>query len=124
MKSTFFRKSDPVLASLNIEETLAFYTQKLDFRISYEDDSYAIVVRDEIALHFWKCNDPLIPQSTSCYVYVRGIAGLYAEMEVAGVIHPNGQLEDKPYGMREFTILDLYGNLIRFGEESGQRQGN
>ena len=124
MKSTFLRKSDPVLPSLDIAETLSFYTEKLGFRIRYEDDAYAIVARDEIALHFWKCNDPHIPQNTSCYVYVRGIDSLYAEMQVAGVVHPNGTLEDKPYGIREFAILDQDGNLLRFGEELGREGGS
>ncbi len=34
----------------------------------------------------------------------------------AGVIHPNGKLEDKPWGMREFAIVDIHGNLLRIGQ--------
>jgi hypothetical protein len=33
------------------------------------------------------------------------------------VIHPNGLLEEKPWGGREFVILDLDGNGIFIFEE-------
>jgi hypothetical protein len=32
------------------------------------------------------------------------------------VIHPNGVLETKPWGLKEFTVLDLDGNGITFYE--------
>ncbi|MEP6262536.1 MAG: hypothetical protein ABJ092_13225 [Gillisia sp.] len=31
-------------------------------------------------------------------------------------IHPNGQLETKPTGQREFSLLDPDNNLLTFGE--------
>ncbi|WP_157962322.1 VOC family protein [Winogradskyella aurantiaca] len=48
---------------------------------------------------------------------VNQIEELCKEFLECNVIHPNGYLEDKPYGMREFAILDVHGNLIKFGEE-------
>lgn len=105
----------PVLASLNMANTLHFYASKLGFEISYSDENYGIVHRDEIQLHFWKCNDKIHPENTSCYVYVDEIELLYEEMQQANVVHPNGKLEEKPWGMKEFAITDEDGNLIRFG---------
>lgn len=108
----------PVLASLNIKNTVEFYKTKLGFnRIGYLDDNYAIIARDQFIVHFWKCNDPIHPENTSCYVDVEQIDVLYQELLPFGVVHPNGKLENKPYGMREFAILDCDGNLIKFGEE-------
>jgi len=107
----------PVLASLNIAETVDFYTTKLGFRkAGWIDENYAIMARDQIQLHFWKCDDPAIPKHTGCYVYVNGVDGLYQEMLEAGVVHPNGPLKDHPWRMREFSILDGDGNLIRIGQ--------
>ena len=106
----------PVLASLDIAKTLEFYQQKLACSISYQDENYGIVQRDQISVHFWKCNDPEIPKQTSCYVFVEEIDALYQELSVQKIIHPNGKLEDKPWGVREFAILDSDGNLIKFGE--------
>ena len=41
-------------------------------------------------------------------------SGAYPDYSALGVIHPNGRLEDKPWGVREFSILDADGNLITF----------
>jgi catechol 2,3-dioxygenase-like lactoylglutathione lyase family enzyme len=109
-------KTAPVLASLDIDKSVLFYTSKLGFKSTSHDPGYGIVVRDEIVIHFWKCNDKVFPENTSCYVYVQQVDQLYHEMQSAGVIHPHGALEDKPWGMREFAILDEDGNLIRLGQ--------
>lgn len=106
----------PVLASLNMDETVTFYREKMGFSCSWHDAGYAIVYRDAITLHFWKCDDPIHPENTSCYVDIRQVDELYVELQQAGVIHPNGALEDKPWGMREFAVLDIHGNMIKFGE--------
>ena len=110
------RKAAPVLASLNIQDTLQFYVDKLRFRVVHEDPDYGIISRNHIELHFWKCDDPIHPKNTSCYIYVEDIDALYEEMEAEKVIHPNGKIADRPWGMREFAILDLHGNLIKFGQ--------
>lgn len=109
-------KSDPVLASLDIEKTVAFYEETLGFRRAWCDENYGIVHRDAISLHFWHCDNNIFPENTSCYVYVEGVDALYEEYQRAGVVHPNGPLENKPWGMREFAILDEDGNMIKFGE--------
>ena len=108
----------PVLASLNIAKSVTFYKEKLGFdRIGYQDEYYAVIARDAFIVHFWKCNNRIHPENTSCYVDVKDIDTLYEELKPYGVIHPNGKLENKPYGMREFAILDNDGNLIKFGQE-------
>lgn len=49
----------PVLASLDIARTLDFYATKLGFRAVLGDrDDFAIVIRDSVELHFWRCEDP------------------------------------------------------------------
>ena len=47
-----------------------------------------------------------------------GIDALYEEMTAAGVVHPNGSLQEQPWGMREFAVLDGDGNLIKFSERA------
>lgn len=108
----------PVLASLDIARSLEFYEHKLGFRVVIGDRlDFAVVARDQVELHFWKCDDPEIPKQTSCHVRVRDIDALYAELEPHGVVHPHGALEDKPWGLREFPILDGDGNLIVFTQQ-------
>jgi len=113
------QKAEPVLASLNIFRTVDFYQQKLGFdRVGWKDENYAILHRDHVTLHFWKCNDKIHPENTSCYLIVADVDGLYEELKPHGVIRPNGDLADQPWGMREFAILDADGNMIRFGQPS------
>jgi uncharacterized protein with ACT and thioredoxin-like domain len=95
-----------------------FYKTKLGFnKVGYLDDNYAVIARDNFVVHFWKCNDKIYPENTSCYVDVEDIDTLYEELKDFDVIHPNGKLENKPWEMREFAILDLDGNMIKFGQE-------
>ncbi len=121
-EKTEFRYAAPVLASLDLTQTLTFYEARLGFKREFVYDSYASVSRDGISLHFWLCDDPHIPRNTSCYIYVRHIEPLYAEYQATNVIHPNGALEKKPWGLYEFSALDGDGNLLRFGEppDAGQ----
>jgi uncharacterized glyoxalase superfamily protein PhnB len=41
----------------------------------------------------------------------------WQELKEKGIIHPNGDLTDMPWGMRQFSILDNDGNIIHFGED-------
>jgi len=113
------QKAAPVLASLDMDETMAQYTEQLGFRKGFHDANYGVIARDEIELHFWKTDDKIHPENTSCYIQVENVDALFTEMQAAGVVHPNGHLEDKPWGMREFAILDVHGNLLKFGESLG-----
>jgi catechol 2,3-dioxygenase-like lactoylglutathione lyase family enzyme len=107
----------PILASLNAEESITFYTEKLGFTFHNNWDGYLILSRDEISIHLWPTNDPEIPKVTGCYINVVGVDKLYAEYLPMGVVHPNGKLADKPWGRRQFSILDNNGNIINFGED-------
>ena len=110
------QRAIPVLASLDIEATQRFYTDKLGFEAVTRYPDYGICARDGVQIHFWLTDDVDIPKATSCRVDVVGINRLYDEMSQAGVVHPNGPLTEQPWGFREFAILDGDGNLIKFGE--------
>lgn len=111
------QRAVPVLFALNVKESVAFYRDKFGFdQQGWVDDQYAVIGRDRIELHITKCNDRMFPENTSCYIHVKDVNGLYGELKAAGVVHPNGPLEDKPWGLREFSALDGEGNLLRFGQ--------
>jgi hypothetical protein len=113
-----FARCIPVLASLNIAESCKFYLQHLGFcEVVYQDDAYLIVRRDAMEVHFWLAGDAIHPQHTSCYVRGGQVAALYEEY-VAGGVPGLSAFEDKPWGMREFHLKDLHGNLLRFGCDS------
>ena len=111
------QRAIPVLASLNIDKTVNFYKEKLGFdKVGWKDQNYAVIGRDKIEIHFWRCNDKIHPENTSCYIQVQLVDELYKEMQTAGVVHPNGPIKNQPWGMREFAILDADGNCIKFGQ--------
>jgi len=107
----------PILASLSEEGTVKFYTEKLGFTFYSSWEGYLILGRDDIYIHLWPCKDPNIPKNTGCYVNVTDVDTLYAEYKPLGVIHPNGDLSEMPWKMKQFSILDNNGNIIHFGEE-------
>ena len=107
----------PVLASLDFDESVAFYNA-LGFETLGRYPDYALVRRGSMELHFWACKDRAICEATSCYLQV-GDAGAY-HAEWADRAGPAGgrisDVEDKPWGMREFAVWDPHGNLLRVGQ--------
>jgi hypothetical protein len=107
----------PILASLNEEESIKFYTEKLGFIFHSSWEGYLILSKDKVDVHLWPCTDEEIPKNTGCYINVTDIDKLYEKYEPLGIIHPNGKLEEKPWKMKQFSILDNNGNIIHFGED-------
>jgi glyoxylase I family protein len=110
----------PKLASLDIERSQAFF-ERLGFERRGAFPDYGIVERDGVQLHFWLCDDPRIPRETACRIAVDGIETLYEAFAALGVIHPNGRLEAKPWGVLEFSVLDPDRNLVTFQQPAGSR---
>ncbi|SDV47457.1 Catechol 2,3-dioxygenase [Chitinasiproducens palmae] len=112
---TTFGKAVPVLASLDMPRTLAFYRDVLGFQThSFEDASYGIATRGAVEIHFWRCGDRVIAENTSCYIHVADIESLHAELTttVADLL----PVRRTPWGMAELYVHDPDGNLIKFGQ--------
>ena len=105
--------SVPILASLNLDETTAFYQQRLGFEPRLRTDDYLIVERDSCEIHFWCCTERHIAENTSCYL--RGdTRSLHADFAHRGLaLAPP---VERPWGMREFYVIDPHGNLLKIGE--------
>jgi len=103
----------PVLASLDLDESATFYTDRLGFGIRLRAEGYLIVARDGCELHFWHCGERHVAENTSCYV--RGdTRALYADFTARGLaVEPPAE---RPWGMRELYVIDPHGNLLKFGE--------
>ncbi|ADZ70147.1 bleomycin resistance protein [Polymorphum gilvum] len=115
----------PILPSLNIGETRGFYAGTLGFDTSiYGAEGYLIARRRPIEIHFWLTDDAHLCHNTALYVRGGGVDALYEEFRAAGVPRL-GPYEIKPWGMKEFHIIDPHGNLLRFGlippEAAGER---
>ncbi|SFO65230.1 hypothetical protein SAMN04488519_110105 [Algoriphagus ornithinivorans] len=84
--------------------------------VDYED--YLMLKKDHIEIHFFRFKD-LDPKENYGQVYIRvtGIEKYYQSLiEKRVAIHPNGPLQLKPWGQKEFALLDPDNNLLTFGE--------
>ncbi|GIV64626.1 MAG: bleomycin binding protein [Bellilinea sp.] len=112
-----FRYAVPKFPAANVQSALEFYKNKLGFTEIFNYGDYAAIKRDAVEIHLWECQDRHIAENTACRVAVSDIETIYAEYKQAGVVHPNGALEEKPWGGREFVALDLDGNGLFFFED-------
>ena len=105
----------PILMTGRLDETVAFI-ERLGFQTRYIDGSFAIANRDDIELHLGAL-EGLDPRQNNweCRINVNGIEALY-ESFPSDAIHPNGKLETKPWGFKEFAVLDPGGLCIHFAE--------
>lgn len=111
----------PILPSRSLNDTLAFF-QKLGFdgRIHSHGD-YAILTRATAELHFFTHHELRPAESSAgCYIRVSDVESIYRAFASAKLprkgIPRQDPLENKPWGMREFAIVDPDGNLIRIGQ--------
>ncbi|WGK63943.1 bleomycin resistance protein [Croceiramulus getboli] len=101
--------------------TRDFYTDQLGFRVfgTADYDDYLMMERDRVQIHFFAFPD-LNPRKNYGQIYLRveEIDTIYASLLKKGTpIHPNGKLADKPWGLKEFALLDPDSNLLTFGEQ-------
>lgn len=101
-------------------KTLEFYVDQLGFtelgRPGY--DEYLMVEKDGIEIHFFLFKE-LIAGENYGQVYIRSndIEADYEAMKATPAgIHPNGALQTRPWGQREFHMLDPDHNLLTFGQ--------
>lgn len=113
---------NPKLPMRNKAATKAFYVDVLGFRElgSADFDAYLMVEKDNIEIHFFEFK-ALDPKENYGQVYIRtsDIDGLYRSFLDRNIsIHPNGHLQTKPWGQREFALLDPDNNLLTFGQKA------
>ena len=111
---------NPKLPMRNKGITRDFYVRQLGFtEFGIADfDGYLMVERDAVQLHFFEFK-ALNPKENYGQVYIRTntIDELYNTFLGNNVqIHPNGKLENKPWGQKEFSLLDPDTNLLTFGQ--------
>ncbi|MBK6948344.1 MAG: VOC family protein [Haliscomenobacter sp.] len=113
----------PKLPMRNKALTRDFYLNQLGFQefgnTGFED--YLMVQKDRIQIHFFLF-EALDPKDNYGQVYVRtdDIDGFYHWLiENRTPIHPNAPLQVKPWGQKEFSILDPDNNLLTFGQSAG-----
>ncbi|MCA0427648.1 MAG: VOC family protein [Bacteroidetes bacterium] len=109
----------PKLPMRNKIRTKNWY-QQLGFNdigaMDYPD--YLILRKDAIELHFFAfpALNPL-ENYGQIYIHCTEIEAHYKQIQEQGIsIHPNAPLQQKPWGKKEFALLDPDNNLLTFGD--------
>jgi catechol 2,3-dioxygenase-like lactoylglutathione lyase family enzyme len=110
----------PKIPMRNKATTREFYVNKLGFKEfgNADYDGYLMVQKDKIQIHFFEFK-ALDPKENYGQVYIRtdDIDGLFQSMlDKKLSIHPAGHLQTKPWGQKEFSMLDPDNNLLTFGQ--------
>lgn len=123
----------PALPVKDLERSVEFYRDKLGLTLGHREYGFAIFRGDAVQIHLWVAADErwrtrggsspvvsgaesFIAGTASCQVQVEDVDGLYRSLHPLGIVHPNGQLSDEPWGTRDFGVTDLDNNLITFFE--------
>jgi len=113
---------NPKLPMRDKTVTSNFFINNLGFHRygSTDYDEYLMLQKDNIQIHFFEFKE-LDPKQNYGQVYIRTdeIDELYQSMlEKKISIHPAGDLQIKPWGQKEFSILDPDNNLLTFGQST------
>jgi hypothetical protein len=119
-----FQGSIPVLPAAAVAESLKWWTEICGFTETFRDDTppnYAGIQRGEARAHICGMSDKelarIVGDQTMVRFLVNGIEELYAEYQRrGGKVHPNGPLQTKPWGTKEFGAIDPNGVCVTFQE--------
>jgi len=105
-----FQAIIPILPTPDLSGTIDFYVKKLGFRdVTPPQDGYAVLVRDDLALHLqeWEPKDFESVTTPQIRIRVKDLDAAYQEFEKAGAFGRPVQIREKtPWGTREFGFLD------------------
>lgn len=109
---------NPKLPMRDKTATKEFYINRLGFNEIADYGDYLLIKKDNIEIHFFEFKE-LDPKENYGQVYIRtnDIDNLYQSLlDNKTNIHPNGKLQTKPWGQKEFALLDPDSNLLTFGQ--------
>ena len=103
----------PELPVGDVQRAQEYYKDALGFEIGwlYPDKEIGAVSRGKVAVFFRKRKPPFEPAVH--WIFAEDIEALYHELKSSGanIVDP---LQEKPWGMRQFTVEDLDGNIFYF----------
>lgn len=108
----------PILPVVDMASSVSFYEAAgFDVRRYQPNGGYAFVTIDgQSVLDLDETYAQSNPDGTgaACYVIVPSVAQWHQRLVAANL--PVTSVEDKPWGMREFTLSDSSGNRLRIAE--------
>jgi catechol 2,3-dioxygenase-like lactoylglutathione lyase family enzyme len=119
MTKPTFEAVTPRLPVRDVQEALTFYMDALGFQLGWKWGApltHANVCRDAISLDLIAV-PPERCGTAMAYVTINGVDSYFSELQGRNV--RSSDLGDRPYGMRDFEVIDPNGNRLAFGEPVG-----
>lgn len=109
-----------VLAVKSLRSSSNYYKTELGFKTLWEEGGWHFLLRDNIKIMLGECPDEKSASEIGDHSYfgyfeVENIDELYREYKTKNVEFC-GEIENKPWGQREFAIRTIDGHRITFGE--------
>jgi predicted enzyme related to lactoylglutathione lyase len=109
-----FVQGAPVLHVADVAATAAFYRDVLGFTWDFGDETYAVVWRDNSAVHFVRGDGS--PSGVHLFQWAEDVDAYFRELVDRGV-DVTSKPKNQPYGLREFGVRDINGVGIVFGQD-------
>ena len=121
MKEKQFIRLNAFIPVNDIHETLNYYRDRLGFYDEWTMDTDGGIRRDGMRLIFKQDPDYVAVLNNETYRFVliwfvENIDEIYNEFKEGRKITIVSDIENKPWGIREFSIYDINGYLIRVSE--------
>lgn len=103
----------PELAVRDLQAALAYYVDQLGFATAWhnEDGRIAGISHGDCAIFLRETEAPIHP--VTLWIFTENVDAAHDALEAAGadIAEP---LENRPWGLRQFTVRDRDGHLIHF----------
>jgi catechol 2,3-dioxygenase-like lactoylglutathione lyase family enzyme len=115
-----FKEVHPVLPVRDIKKAVAYYQDRLGFRLKFQDNpdepKYAGVSRGSVELHLqWHDEKDFNKvERLALRFVIDDIDSLFIEYKDKDVFHSGTKLQNTSWGTREFAFYDLNGNGLFF----------
>lgn len=112
---------NPTLQVHDLTKAAEFYTS-LGFNLEWlwpeENPTHGSVSSGEFSFMFAKINEEAKPEIGDLYIKVEEVEKLHAEIKSKNI--EISKLTKTEYGMLDFSLTDLFGHHIVFGQPSGE----
>lgn len=102
-----------------LQDGLEFFVDGLGFEVLYQDDTMAVIARDGAKAYLVESPEYAAKDRPELSIDTDDVDGLYREMweRAPHLLHPNARsVSLKPWGSREFAMLDKTTVCVNFRE--------
>ena len=119
-----FNNTIPIFRIFDVQKATQFYVEFLGFAVQwkhrFEDGLplYMEIARDECTIHLSEHHGDCCP-GAAARIATDDLDGLHDELSGTGYEFARPNIDDTPWGTREMSVKDPFGNRLTFVQTSG-----